>query len=223
MNPARLLVLNPNSVVAVTEAIDRALQPFRQGAVAIRCETLASGPRVIATQADVDGLTPGVLGAVTDAHAAAPLAAAVVACFSDPGVQALRETVGFPVYGIAESAYLNAIPLAERFGVISILQRGVARHARQIRALGLEHRLAADHALDLAPEAFADPARRYARLVEVGMQLRDAHGAGVLILGCAGLSEVRAPLQRELGVRVIDPVQAAVAQALGALLPDHFD
>ncbi len=222
MCKATVLVLNPNSVDAVTRQIDQALDDFRfdQGPL-IRCETLPTGPAIISTQADVDGLTPNILRRIDEIRAEASIDAVVVACFSDPSVYALRETLDIPIFGIAESAYLASIPLAERFGVISISGRGIARHARQIRALGLDHRFAADRALDLEPQAFSDPQQRYRRLLETGALLRDRYEAGVIILGCAGLSEARKPLQQALGIRVIDPVQAALAQALGNVLIDH--
>ena len=43
-------------------------------------------------------------------------------------------------------------------------------------------------------------------------------GAGAVVLGCAGMSGHRRRLEEELGIRVIDPTQAAVAMALGAVL-----
>ena len=52
---------------------------------------------------------------------------------------------------------------------------------------------------------------------EVGARLRDRHGADVLVLGCAGMADCRAPLQAALEMPVIDPTQAAVAMALGAV------
>ncbi len=46
----RILVINPNSTVAVTEDIDRALAPLRfQGGPEIECLTLAEGPPGIET------------------------------------------------------------------------------------------------------------------------------------------------------------------------------
>ena len=45
-----------------------------------------------------------------------------------------------------------------------------------------------------------------------------AHGAGAVVLGCAGMAPMRAALEADLGVPVIDPAQAAVAMAGGALL-----
>ena len=56
----RILVINPNSTVAVTEGIDRALEPLRlPGGPQFDCVTLAEGPPGIQTQRDVDGvITP---------------------------------------------------------------------------------------------------------------------------------------------------------------------
>ena len=45
-------------------------------------------------------------------------------------------------------------------------------------------------------------------------------GSGAIVLGCAGMARHRGKLQSELGIPVIDPTQAAVSIAVGALLPN---
>ena len=42
-------------------------------------------------------------------------------------------------------------------------------------------------------------------------------GADVIVMGCAGMARHRRALEKALGVPVIDPTQAAVAMALGAV------
>jgi Asp/Glu/hydantoin racemase len=42
-------------------------------------------------------------------------------------------------------------------------------------------------------------------------------GADVIVMGCAGMARHRRPLEAVLGVPVIDPTQAAVAMAIGAV------
>jgi len=37
------------------------------------------------------------------------------------------------------------------------------------------------------------------------------------VMGCAGMARHRKPLEEALGIPVIDPTQAAVAMALGAV------
>ncbi len=55
------------------------------------------------------------------------------------------------------------------------------------------------------------------RMIEVGRALIDGHGADVLIMGCAGMARHRAAVEQALGVPVIDPTQAAAAQAVAAV------
>ena len=59
--------------------------------------------------------------------------------------------------------------------------------------------------------------RTLERLTEVGRALL-GDGADAIVLGCAGMARHRAPLEHALGVPVIEPTQAAVAMALGAVL-----
>jgi Asp/Glu/hydantoin racemase len=51
----------------------------------------------------------------------------------------------------------------------------------------------------------------------VGRALMEKDGADVIVMGCTGMVRHRRPLEAALGVPVIDPTQAAVAMAIGAV------
>ena len=55
------------------------------------------------------------------------------------------------------------------------------------------------------------------QLLTAGRALIDAHGADVLILGCAGMARFRQRIATELNVPVIDPCQAATIQAVASV------
>jgi Asp/Glu/hydantoin racemase len=93
----------------------------------------------------------------------------------------------------------------------------VARHRRQVRLLGLEHRLAADLPIERGVVALSDESATFTRMLEVGRTLVERHGADVVVMGCAGMARYRDRLEDALRVPVIDPTQAAVAMALGVL------
>jgi Asp/Glu/hydantoin racemase len=122
------------------------------------------------------------------------------------------------VFGIAESAMLTAMTKGSRFGVISILEQSIPRHARYIRELGFEARCAGDRAIGLGINELADGERTFDRVREVAQRLRDDDGADVLILGCAGLAGTRLALAAAVGLPVVEPTQAATALAVGATL-----
>ena len=211
-----IYVINPNSSVHVTEGIDAAIDPIRRIApVPVSCLTLKEGPAGIETQAHIDGVVRPLLDLTDTLKADA--SAFVVACFSDPGLAALREAQDIPVLGIGESAYVQAMMLGQRFGILSLGRASIQRHIRYLGALGIRDRLAADLPLGLGVLELADAGRTLARLTEVGLVLRDQFGADVLITGCAGMAPYRSHLEEKTGLPVVDPCQAATAAAVGQL------
>jgi Asp/Glu/hydantoin racemase len=209
-----IYVINPNSNEAVTAGIDAAVTPLRSSdGPAIACVTLREGPPGIQSQCDVDGIVGPLLkqAALLEDKAAA----FVVACFSDPGMYALREQSARPVLGIAECGVLTALTLGQRFGVIAILPTSIPRHLRYFGAMGVLDRFAADLSIGLSVAELSDGSRTLERMIAAGRTLRDTHGADVLVMGCAGMARFRETLERELEVPVVEPTQAAVAMAIG--------
>lgn len=212
---APIVVINPNSTEAVTRAIDDATAPLRMaGGPPIECLTLAEGPPGIESQAHVEQVVQPISRLIRSREDAAGF---VIACFSDPGLFACREATERPVLGIAECGLLTALTRGERFGILAILRTSLPRHLRYVRQMGLGARCAGDLPLGLGVVELADQDRTFARMREVGGRLRDEHGADVLVLGCAGMAQYRQDLEAALDLPVVDPTQAAVTMALGAV------
>lgn len=210
-----IVVINPNSNQAVTDGLDTALAPFRmQGGPAIDCVTLAEGPFGIESQLHSDQV---VLPLVRAMQSRAEASAFVIACYSDPGIDACRSAVAAPVFGIQESGVLTALSRADRIGIVGISSASERRHRLYMRRMGVLDRIAGERALNMSVDETARGTGTFARLVEVGGALVE-DGAEALVLGCAGMAVHRAPLEERLGLPVIDPTQAAVAMALGAVL-----
>ena len=216
-----LFVINPNATEAVTEGIARAIAPLGGLAVPVTCLTLAEGPPAIESQAQADLTVAPMLDLAARLEPEA--AGYVIACFGDPGVHALRDRTAKPVLGIQEAAVATALTLGQRFGILAILPASIPRHLRSLGAMGVLDRLAGDRALGLGVAELSDPERTGARMIDIGRALRDADGAEVLILGCAGMAQYRATLEQALQIPVIDPCQATVAMAQGhiALVQTH--
>jgi len=207
-------VINPNSSQTVTAEIDKAVAPLRSAdGPDIVCLSLAEGPPGIQSQRDVDGVVTPILRKAADLEASA--GAFVIACFSDPGLHALREQSRRRVFGIAECGVLAALTLGQRFGVIAILPTSIPRHLRYFGAMGVMDRFAADLSIGLGVAELSNEDRTLTRMVEVGRNLKDMHGADVLVMGCAGMARYRAALESAVGIPVVEPTQAAVAMAVG--------
>src|ERR1700741_2073946 len=212
--PSRIRVVNPNSNEEVTRGLDAALEPLRfANGPEIVCSTLAEGPFGIENQRDVESVTLPLRRLVESDNSSD---AFVIACYSDPGLHVCREGTARPVFGIAECGVLTALARAERFGVIAILQRSIARHMRYLRQLGLTDRLAGERPLELSVAESASE-KTLPRMIEVGRALKDEDGANAIVMGCAGMARHRVRLEDALGIPVIDPTQAAVTMAIGAV------
>lgn len=215
MSRARIVVVNPNSNEAVTRGLDEALRPLAfQDGPEIVCRTLPDGPFGIESQADVESVALPLRRHVEGDNEAD---AFVIACYSDPGLHVCREGTARPVFGIAECGVLTALARADRFGVIAIRAKSIRRHIRYLRQMGLMDRLAGERPLEMSVAETASGEGTLARMIEVGRELRDLDGAEAIVMGCAGMARHRRPLQEALGIPVIDPTQAAVTMAIGAV------
>jgi len=211
---ATVYVINPNSSQTVTASIDKAVAPLRStDGPGIACLSLEEGPPGIQSQRDVDGVIGPMLRKAAELEEDA--GAFVIACFSDPGLHALREQSRRRVFGIAECGVLTALTLGQRFGVIAILPTSIPRHLRYFGAMGVMDRFAADLPIGLGVAELSDETRTLSRMIEVGRTLKTSHGADVLVMGCAGMARYRATLEEAVGIPVVEPTQAAVAMAVG--------
>lgn len=219
--PKTIFVINPNSTQAVTDAFDEALNVLRvPGGPAIQSLTLAEGPPGIQSQMDVEQVTLPLVRLVKslDAKHGDAAGAYVVACFSDPGLHAVREATSKPVLGISECGVLTALTRGHRVGVIAILRQSIPRHGRMFGAMGLTGRVVAEVPLGMNVTDLIDTNRTRAGLLRAGQELRDTHLIDVVVLGCAGMAAHRAWLEQQLGIPVVEPTQAATSMAIGRTL-----
>lgn len=210
----RILIVNPNRSQACTDGIAAAIAPFRfPGGPTLDVATLPDGPQGIYSWQDWHAAVAPLCHLATTAEADV----FIIACASDPGIEAVRAARPGPVLGVFRCAVTAALSCAERFGVIALVDASIARHRLAIRTLGVESRLAGEIAMNTTIEALLDPAAARAALIATGQTLV-AQGANAVLLGCTGMAAHRAAIEQAIGVPVIEPCQAAAAQALGIVL-----
>ncbi len=194
---------------------------------------LALGRAVAASGTIVSSVQPEMGSPAVECHADEALAAVgvaeevrlgerdgvdayVIACFGDAGIQAAREIARGPVVGMTEAALFAAALIADRFAIVTLPRRTRIQAERVVRLTGLGHRCLPVRAIDVDVLDSDDdgPAVRDAVIAEARRAIAQ-DGAEAVILGCAGLSALVAPLAEALGVPVIDGVAAAVKMAEG--------
>jgi len=206
----RIKVINPNSTAAMTAVIAAAARAAASPSTEIVAATSPSGPASIEGHYDeavsVIGLLEEIRAGERDG-----CDGYVVACFGDPGLLAAREAARGPVLGIAEAAMHAASFLSTGFSVVTTLGRTRVIAEQLVRNYGMEHHCRRVRATELAVLELDDPASdARARILAECRRALDQDGSGAIVLGCAGMADLAADLQRELGVPVIDGVGIAV-------------
>jgi allantoin racemase len=216
----KLLVVNPNTTVAVTELLARRIGATVGAAAELEAITARFGAAYIASEASYVVAAHAALEACRE-HCAGQRRpdAIIVGCFGDPGVFALREALALPVIGLAEAAMREAAGHG-RFAIVTGGAAWGPMLVRLARALDLADRLTT--VAIVAPtgaELAADPARALATLGEAC--LGAAHGVDAIVLGgaaLAGMAEaVASAVTPPLAIPLVDSVDAAARAALAAL------
>ena len=216
----RVLVANPNSTGAITQAcVDLARQTASPGTAIIGWTNDAGPPVVDSVYADYlagSALVRGLVGLrpVPDA--------VVLAGFGNYGTAAVKEALSVSVVSMAEAAMAVGGLLCHRFVIVTTSPRMVPYTEDLIRLAGFDHRCAGVRAVALPPVGAPTPPGD-AVVAELAAQVSRAEGelrADLVILGGARLSPYAAELRRRVRMPVIEPVACAVQVAEGLVRLD---
>jgi allantoin racemase len=153
--------------------------------------------------------------------------AVVIDCFGDPALDAARELVRIPVVGVAQSACHLAAQLAPRFSIINTVPEFVHIDHNLVVKYGLSQHLASVITINIPVLALEAHAKRtVTKLVGAVKEARNKDGAQAVVLGCTGMSSLVAQVQRRvmeegLNVPIIEPLRAAVYNAVAWVLAGH--
>ncbi|MGO4353475.1 aspartate/glutamate racemase family protein [Rhizobium sp. RAF36] len=208
----RILLVNPNTTASMTEKAAIAARAVAASGTEIIAATSRMGPVSIEGHYDGAIALPGLLAELSDRRAEG-YDAAIIACFDDTGLEAARSFCDVPVLGLCESAVATAGFLAQRFTVVTTLERSRVLIDNLVRRYGMGDRAkvrASDiPVLELENEASGAIGKLRA---EIERALAE-DGAEAIVLGCAGMTDLARELQAHYGVPVVDGVAAAVKQA----------
>lgn len=215
MDQPRILVVNPNTSHEMTAAIDRIAQATAGRHATVRTVCSQHGPHTIEGALDAALGTAGMLEVV--AASTEPFDAIVVACFGDPGVEALRLLVRVPVIGIGAASFLQAACISQRFAIVTPSVGTPERYAAVTAAMGLRQQFLGTYqtALSVVDFESGDPTVLETLMFHAQQAVKD--GAECLLFGCAGIADQIRDIEDRVGVLCIASVAAGVSQALACV------
>ncbi len=208
----RIAVINPNTTASMTATIGDAARRVANPSTVIDAITSSMGPASIEGYYDEALAVPGLLVEIARAEKQGA-AAAIIACFDDTGLDAARALASIPVLGICEAALAATSFIAQRFCVVTTMERSRLPVEHLVHRYGMAGRCKV-RAADIPVLSLEDPqsnARDRLRS-EIAAALKEDR-AEAIVLGCAGMADLCLDLRREFSVPVVDGVAAAVKQA----------
>ena len=212
----RILVLNANTTVSVTDLVVRHVRDVLGADVELIPATARLGARYISTETSYAIAGHSALDCLALHCADTPdgFDAVLLACFGDPGLFALRELSPVPVVGLAEAAMQEAAQVG-RYSIVTGGMLWKPMLSRLAHALGLSDAIASIRPIALTGDQIAaDPEGALKFLAAEAQAAADQDGAQAVILGGAALAGLAARIAPSVSVPVIDSVHAGARAAL---------
>ncbi len=205
-----LLIINPNTSAEVSGTIDQLARDEFGTAVVTRTVTATFGARYIGSRVGVAIAGHATLEAYSSALAAgAKPHAVVLACFGDPGLEALREISPVPVFAFAECGLTAAAAEPGHFAIATIGEAWRDMLTELVERRGLTERFAG--VITLGEESRVGTVA--ARHIQIGVART---GANRVIVGGTGLIPAMPDIVRALPSMVLDPHRLTLRVAAAA-------
>lgn len=209
----RITLINPNTSRAMTAKVAAAAREVAGPGVEIAAVCPETGPAAIESHVDEAFAAVAIVRLIEADLAAGGSDAYVIACFGDPGLDAARELVDVPVIGIAEAAMHVATLSGRHFAVVTTLSRTLGRARDLLARYGMGDACVSLVGSGIPVLELEDTASEsFERIADLAAT-EVAAGADVIVLGCAGMTDLCHALTARVGVPVVDGVGAAVGLA----------
>lgn len=206
----RLVLINPNTSAATTEAMVAIAQAVVPADVAIFGMTAPWGVPLITNPEALAVAAEAVIAMSDQIH---DVDGVIVSAFGDPGLEALRARLSVPVTGIAEAGMVEAASGRRRFAVVTTtpdLADAIAAKA----ASGGHSNFAGTWVTPGEPASLmADPEQLENALYLASVAAIAEGAAEAIVIGGGPLATAARSLVSRLPVPIIEPVPAATLLA----------
>lgn len=205
----KIMVINPNSSVNMTNHIRKTLETIKRPDTKLLVTCPDKGPVAIESAFDEILAAFYIMDLVKKANTE-NYDAVIVACFSDPGLVAMKEISDILVVGIQEVSMHVASMLGNKFTILTATKKRIPSKYNDAWRNKLSSNLASVRDLGMTvTETDEKPEIAQKRIKEVARQAVEEDGAEVIVLGCAGMVGYAEKVAKELNIVVIDPTSLA--------------
>ncbi len=205
----KILIVNPNTNRETTERIRRTSERVASAGTSIEVVTAAFGPKTIKTLEQSTNAADAALAALDGRYG--PVDVAIIAAYSDPGLQRAKTAFAFPVVGIGEASMREAARNGKRFSIVTMGEEMVVYLRNRATIYGVGGSLASVRILPWTVVA-GEPDDVEILTRECVEALRD-DGADTIIIGGGPLAGFADQISRTICAPVLDGIECAVRLA----------
>lgn len=211
----RILVINPNTSEAMTADVRATVDRIKRPDVEAETVHPPYGPESLESAYDTVIAANAMIDMLTGKETAYD--GVLIACFGDPGHDALKEMLDGAVVGIAEAAIATALLLGNKYSILAAGERAVPLMENMVAGYGLKSRLASVECLGMSVTAVEEQKEEAIEKLTQAAERAAQKGADVLILGCAGMTTLKAAVEARTGMVILDPVETGYAMLEAAV------
>lgn len=190
------------------------------GDVTLVGKSNAKAPALLTTPQDMIDAVSGVVEIGRAAAEDPTIGAIIVAAFSDPGLEELREAVDLPVFGIGEEVFHEAAQDGRNFSIVTVTPNEdlIESFRQKAASLGYEAQYRGTRVTEGDPNELVQSPEMLdaalAKVVRISVQQDDAQA---VIMGGGPLSASALRLQPQFEVPLVVAVNAAARAAAAAI------
>ncbi|WP_247740086.1 MULTISPECIES: aspartate/glutamate racemase family protein [unclassified Paracoccus (in: a-proteobacteria)] len=215
-----ILLINPNSNQTATQSMTELAAEAAGEAVTVLGKSNNQAPALLTTPQDMIDAVSGVV-AIGQAAAEDPaIGAIIIAAFSDPGLEELRNAVDLPVFGIGEEVFHEAARDGRAFSIVTVTPNEdlIESFRQKAASLGYEAQYRGTRVTEGDPnELVQSPEKLDAALAKVVQVAVEQDNAQAVIMGGGPLSASALRLQPDFQVPLVVAVNAAARAAAAAI------
>lgn len=205
----KIMIVNPNSSVNMTNHIRKILEGIKRPETQLVVTCPDKGPVAIESAYDEMLAAFYSMDLVKKANNE-NYNAVIIACFSDPGLVAMKEVSDILVVGIQEVSLHTAAMLGNKFTILTPTKKRVPSKYNDVWRNKLPFNLSSVRELGMTVREIEEkPDIAQKRIMEIAKQAVEEDGAEVIILGCAGMAGYAEKVAKEFNIVVIDPTLVA--------------
>lgn len=207
----KIVVMNPNTSREATDVIATEAARSAGAQTEIVARTAPRGPLNIGSVAESTAQAPVVVEMLEQESV---FDGAIIAAYSDPGLELARKRMTLPIVGIGESSMKEAARLGSRIVIVSSNQNNEPLYLDRAAKAGVADKLVAIRYLPKGDRTVLDVVSDRTWLIVNATNVTRAaikhDAADVIVIAGGPLAGVARDVQQALNFPVLDPVACAV-------------